>query len=118
MPTRASTSFDTVSLLPKKRRRPRETEYSPEKVQLNDRPHPEATKGRRLFHDGHVTGRIGDVDQVGTGKYARGEKYGLSEGRLVSRGKAGNQAGVCGVRMEEVDEQGEDWAQRANVLAL
>ena len=58
------------------------------------------------------------MDQVAAGKDARGKEYGLPEGRLVSRGKAGNQAGVCGVGMEEVDEQGEDWAQRTSLLAL
>lgn len=77
-------SFDAVSLLPQKRSRPSETEYSPGKIQFDDGPHPYATKRRSLFHDGQITSGVGDVDQVAAGIDARYEEDGLSESSLVS----------------------------------
>ena len=37
-----------------------------------------------------------------------GKEHDLAESGLVSRRQAGNEARVCGVRMEEVDKQAEN----------
>lgn len=79
-PTLTFSLLYTVSLLPQKRPCARKAEHSPSKIQFDDRPHPETTNGRRLFHDGHIPECVGDVDQVAAGKYARDKEYGLPEG--------------------------------------
>lgn len=104
----AQRSFDAVAHLPKKCAGSRETQHGPWKFQLNDGPHPETANGWGLLHDGHVAKRVRNVDQVAAGECARGEEYGLPESRLVSRRQTGDEPGVRGMRVEDVDKQAED----------
>lgn len=52
---------------------------------------------------------IGDVDEMAAGREARGKEDGLAEGGLEALGKAGQDSRIGRMRVQRVEEQGEDW---------
>jgi len=106
---RACQSFNVVTALPEKGAGNGKARHRGDEVELHDGPQPEAAQRRRLLHGGQVAVRVGNVDEVAAGHDAHGEEDGLAERALVAERQARDDDRVRGVRVEEVEEEEEDW---------
>jgi hypothetical protein len=81
------------------------------KVQLNDRPNPQASQRRGTLHHRQVSMRVRDVDKVATSQDAGGEKYGLPQRILEAHRQSGQQSRARRMRVEGVEEEKEHWQE-------
>lgn len=102
-------SLDAVSTRPHENTGSGKAEGGQGQVQLDDGPDPETAQRRCALHDGQVAMVVCDVDEMAAGSKARGEEDGLAEGGLEALGKAGQDLRIGRMRVQRVEEQGEDW---------
>ena len=77
-----SSAFNVVVSLPDKQASNSQAESCPRQIELDDRPDPDAAKGRGLLQDREVAILVRDMDQEAACGDAGREEYELSQGIL------------------------------------
>lgn len=101
-------SSNSISSLPEEEARQSKTDDGQAKVQLDDRPDPEAPEGRGLLQDSNIAIFVCDVDQVAPGDGSHRKEYRLSGVVLEALGQTWYDGVGCGVGVKSVYEGSED----------